>query len=49
MKGGDAVILRLAATVPEPNRDVTFILYEAEEIDVELQRPAPARPRATPT
>ncbi|MGH3347592.1 MAG: M20/M25/M40 family metallo-hydrolase, partial [Nocardioides sp.] len=23
MKGGDAVILRLAATVPEPNRDVT--------------------------
>jgi succinyl-diaminopimelate desuccinylase len=35
MKGGDAVILRLAATVPEPNRDVTFILYEAEEIDSE--------------
>ena len=33
MKGGDAVILRLAATVPEPNRDVTFILYEAEEIE----------------
>lgn len=33
MKGGDAVILRLAATVPEPNRDVTYILYEAEEID----------------
>jgi succinyl-diaminopimelate desuccinylase len=33
MKGGDAVILRLAATLPEPNRDVTFILYEAEEID----------------
>ena len=33
MKGGDAVILRLAATVPEPKRDVTFILYEAEEID----------------
>ncbi|HEX5089149.1 MAG TPA: succinyl-diaminopimelate desuccinylase [Nocardioides sp.] len=36
MKGGDAVILRLAATVPEPNRDVTFILYEAEEIESEL-------------
>ncbi|WP_196240522.1 succinyl-diaminopimelate desuccinylase [Nocardioides anomalus] len=36
MKGGDAVILRLAATVPEPNRDVTFILYEAEEIDSEF-------------
>jgi succinyl-diaminopimelate desuccinylase len=33
MKSGDAVILRLAATVPEPVRDVTFILYEAEEID----------------
>ena len=33
MKGGDAVILRLAATVPEPVRDVTFVLYEAEEID----------------
>jgi succinyl-diaminopimelate desuccinylase len=36
MKGGDAVILRLAATVPEPNRDVTFILYEAEEIEAEF-------------
>jgi succinyl-diaminopimelate desuccinylase len=36
MKGGDAVILRLAATVPEPNRDVTYILYEAEEIDSEF-------------
>jgi succinyl-diaminopimelate desuccinylase len=35
MKGGDAVILRLAATVPEPNRDVTYILYEAEEIDAQ--------------
>src|SRR3954452_16589868 len=36
MKGGDAVILKLAATVPEPNRDVTFILYECEEIDSEF-------------
>lgn len=36
MKGGDAVILRLAATVPEPVRDVTFILYEGEEIDAEF-------------
>ena len=36
MKGGDAVMLRLAATVPEPNRDVTFIFYEAEEIDAEF-------------
>jgi succinyl-diaminopimelate desuccinylase len=33
MKGGDAVILRLAATVPEPIRDVTYILYEGEEIE----------------
>jgi succinyl-diaminopimelate desuccinylase len=36
MKGGDAIILRLATTIPEPNRDVTFILYEAEEIDSEF-------------
>lgn len=33
MKGGDAVILRLAATVPQPVRDVTFVLYEAEEVE----------------
>jgi succinyl-diaminopimelate desuccinylase len=33
MKGGVAVALRLAKTVPEPNRDVTFVFYEAEEID----------------
>ncbi|MCW2816771.1 MAG: dapE 3 [Nocardioides sp.] len=36
MKGGDAVILRLAATVPEPARDVTYVLYECEEIDSEF-------------
>lgn len=36
MKGGDAVMLKLAATVPEPNRDITFIFYEAEEIDAEF-------------
>jgi succinyl-diaminopimelate desuccinylase len=36
MKGGDAVILRLAATVPEPVRDVTYVLYEAEEIESEF-------------
>ena len=35
MKGGDAVMLRIAATVPEPDRDVTFIFYEAEEIESE--------------
>ncbi|MEZ5098016.1 MAG: succinyl-diaminopimelate desuccinylase [Nocardioides sp.] len=33
MKGGDAVLLSAAATVPEPVRDVTYILYEAEEIE----------------
>ena len=33
MKGGVAVALRVAATVPEPNRDVTFVFYEAEEIE----------------
>jgi succinyl-diaminopimelate desuccinylase len=33
MKGGVAVALRLAQTMPEPNRDVTFVFYEAEEID----------------
>ena len=36
MKGGDAVILKLASGVPEPVRDVTFILYEAEEVESEL-------------
>jgi succinyl-diaminopimelate desuccinylase len=36
MKGGDAVILRLAATLPEPVRDVTYVLYESEEIDSEF-------------
>lgn len=35
MKGGDAVILKLAATVSEPRRDITFILYEAEEISAD--------------
>ena len=33
MKGGDAVMLKLAADVPEPSRDITFIFYEAEEVD----------------
>ncbi|MCW2761160.1 MAG: succinyldiaminopimelate desuccinylase [Marmoricola sp.] len=33
MKGGVAVALRLAQALPEPNRDVTFVFYEAEEID----------------
>jgi succinyl-diaminopimelate desuccinylase len=33
MKGGDAVMLRLAADLTEPDRDLTFIFYEAEEVD----------------
>ncbi len=33
MKGGDAVMLKIAADVTEPNRDLTFIFYEAEEVD----------------
>ncbi|CCI53668.1 MAG: succinyl-diaminopimelate desuccinylase [Tetrasphaera jenkinsii] len=33
MKGGVAVMLRLAYAVPAPTRDLTFVFYEAEEID----------------
>lgn len=33
MKSGDAVLLHLAATVPEPKYDVTFIFYDCEEVD----------------
>lgn len=33
MKGGDAVMLHLAATVTEPARDLTFVFYDCEEID----------------
>jgi succinyl-diaminopimelate desuccinylase len=33
MKGGVAVMLRVAHEVPEPSRDITFVFYEAEEID----------------
>jgi succinyl-diaminopimelate desuccinylase len=36
MKGGDAVILALAASVTEPVRDVTYVLYEGEEIESEF-------------
>ncbi|TDE33390.1 succinyl-diaminopimelate desuccinylase [Actinomadura sp. 6K520] len=47
MKSGVAVALRLAATVPEPVRDVTYVFYECEEIEAErngLRRLAAARP-----
>ncbi|GAA5026868.1 succinyl-diaminopimelate desuccinylase [Terrabacter aeriphilus] len=33
MKGGVAVMLRVAAEVSEPDRDLTFLFYECEEID----------------
>ena len=48
MKAGVAVQLRLAATLPEPNRDLTFVFYECEEVAAErnglflLSRSAPA-------
>jgi succinyl-diaminopimelate desuccinylase len=32
MKGGDAVMLHLAATVTEPVHDLTFLFYDCEEI-----------------
>ena len=35
MKGGCAVALTLAAGVPDPVRDVTYVFYEAEEIEAE--------------
>lgn len=47
MKGGVAVALRLAAGVPEPNRDVTYVFYECEEIEAVhngLRRIAEERP-----
>ncbi|MEU6666190.1 succinyl-diaminopimelate desuccinylase [Streptomyces sp. NPDC046727] len=47
MKGGVAVALRLAATVPEPVRDLTYVFYECEEVEGErngLGRIAAARP-----
>jgi succinyl-diaminopimelate desuccinylase len=47
MKGGVAVALKLAAEVPEPNRDVTYVFYECEEIEATengLRRIAEVRP-----
>lgn len=35
MKGGDAVLLHVAATVPEPAHDLTFVFYDCEEIEAE--------------
>jgi succinyl-diaminopimelate desuccinylase len=47
MKGGVAVALKLAAGVPEPDRDVTYVFYDCEEIEAEangLRRIAAERP-----
>jgi len=35
MKGGVAIALRLAATMPVTNRDVTYLFYECEEVEAE--------------
>jgi succinyl-diaminopimelate desuccinylase len=47
MKGGVAVALTLATQLSEPNRDVTYVFYEAEEVEAErngLTRIAAVRP-----
>ncbi|WP_411284220.1 M20/M25/M40 family metallo-hydrolase, partial [Lapillicoccus sp.] len=36
MKGGVAVQLRLASQLAAPNRDVTYVFYDGEEIDGEF-------------
>ncbi|GAA5703145.1 putative succinyl-diaminopimelate desuccinylase DapE [Streptomyces avermitilis] len=36
MKSGVAVQLRIAATVPDPNRDLTFVFYDNEEVAAHL-------------
>ncbi|WP_106617563.1 succinyl-diaminopimelate desuccinylase [Saccharothrix carnea] len=33
MKGGDAVMLHLAATVTDPRHDLTFVFYDCEEVE----------------
>ncbi|MCX4548424.1 succinyl-diaminopimelate desuccinylase [Streptomyces sp. NBC_01387] len=36
MKSGVAVQLRIAATLPSPNRDLTFVFYDNEEVAADL-------------
>lgn len=36
MKGGVAVGLRLAATIAQPTRDITYIFYDCEEIEADF-------------
>ena len=55
MKSGDAVLLHLAATLAEPAYDLTFVLYDNEEVEADKNglnrlvahpaRPARGRPR----
>jgi succinyl-diaminopimelate desuccinylase len=35
MKGGVAIQLRLAAALPEPERDITYVFYDCEEVESE--------------
>src|SRR3954452_7535135 len=35
MKGGVAVQLKVAAALPEPSRDVTFVFYDNEEVEAD--------------
>jgi succinyl-diaminopimelate desuccinylase len=35
MKSGDAVLLHLAATLPDPSYDLTFVLYDNEEVEAD--------------
>ena len=35
MKSGDAVLLHLAATLPDPAYDLTFVLYDNEEVEAD--------------
>ncbi|GAB3658709.1 succinyl-diaminopimelate desuccinylase [Actinocorallia lasiicapitis] len=47
MKSGLAVLLRLAVTLTEPSRDVTYAIYECEEVDADrngLKRIVETRP-----
>ena len=47
MKSGVAVMLRIAATLPQPKHDLTFVFYDCEEIEAErngLGRLARERP-----
>ncbi|MBA2559080.1 MAG: succinyl-diaminopimelate desuccinylase [Propionibacteriales bacterium] len=36
MKGGVAIALGLASTLSNPSRDVTYVFYEAEEVEADL-------------